>query len=251
MTGTVSTLWRCGGLAGALLMCGLATAENPHEAQAETLMQRIEALRVASSTLRGVGEINLATQMSARATRLHHEVEALRASRQRPLVEQRSGAEARARQQARGHELEQLVRQLREQVAELRRDVGALREELDRQREQLAEQRLGRVDLAGAWEMTLPAGWTHRVQIVPQENGLLNVETRAANLAGAYQHRGSRFSIELPAEERMHGLAWKLKNHDTMVLVEGPDYLGATLVRLDGGRQPPRDDDSRQDAEQR
>ncbi len=150
----------------------------------------------------------------------------------RKTARERSLAKTREQEDNQLREVNKMIQQLREQVQRLQKEVIELREQIDQQREREEDRRLGDVDLSGQWEMTLPAGWKHQVTIRPQERGLLSFETKALNLKGAYQHDGSRLRIELPSQERMHGLVWKLKSDDTLVLVAGPDYVGATLVRL-------------------
>lgn len=93
--------------------------------------------------------------------------------------------------------------------------------------------------LEGRWLLTMPAGFEYDAVLEPAvEYGLLRLKCGATNHTGLYEVRGNRLVVVQPENLYLRGLAWEVKNKNSLVLVEQPntaqvgsDYRGATLGR--------------------
>jgi hypothetical protein len=93
--------------------------------------------------------------------------------------------------------------------------------------------------LAGRWLLTMPRGFEYDATLEPAgEVGLYRLRCGALNLQGLYEVRGGHLTLAKPDNLHLAGLAWKVRNNNSLLLTEQPDqahvgsdYRGATLGR--------------------
>ncbi len=144
----------------------------------------------------------------------------------------------------------EMLHALQDQVQELKEEVALFRKEVGQPTRDDKEARLGRVDLAGNWRMTLPRGYQYEVTLEAQGDNLYRLEF-PGNSSGVYRHKGSRLSMDTPRDKRLTEFVWQLQNKNLLVLVESPptaktgaDYRDAVMHRIRGkgpiDNAPPR-----------
>ena len=93
-------------------------------------------------------------------------------------------------------------------------------------------------DLAGNWEIVLPAGFSYQSRIERIGDARYRIPS-IANLSGVYERRGDSLFVVEPNDSRLTEFIWEIQDIDHRVLVQSPhvgkigsDYTGATLRRL-------------------
>jgi hypothetical protein len=92
-----------------------------------------------------------------------------------------------------------------------------------------------RIDLAGDWLLTLPAGFQYRVALERTDDGRYRLSS-SGNSAGVYERRGDKLFMFAPEDERHDVFTWQVLNANTLLLIDetgasGARYAGATLCR--------------------
>ena len=93
-------------------------------------------------------------------------------------------------------------------------------------------------DLAGNWEIVLPAGFSYQSRIERIGDARYRIPS-IVNLSGVYERRGDSLFVVEPNDPRLTEFIWEIQDIDHLVLVQSPpvgkigsDYTGATLRRL-------------------
>ncbi len=94
------------------------------------------------------------------------------------------------------------------------------------------------VNLAGTWQLTLPAGFQHTVEITAEAGARYRVTKPGLSLNGIYEVRGNRFVMAVPNDPRLTEFVWQIEDADHLTLIEEPPasktgakYRNAKLVR--------------------
>lgn len=92
-----------------------------------------------------------------------------------------------------------------------------------------------RLDLAGDWILTLPAGFQYRLQLQRTDDGRYAMPD-SRNMTGVYERRGDKLYMSEPIDERHNVFTWRILNANTLTLIDetgasGARYAGATLCR--------------------
>lgn len=100
----------------------------------------------------------------------------------------------------------------------------------------LEAKQLDRVDLAGNWQLTLPAGFILTTEVSRASSTQYQL-SGARILNGTYELQGNEWVLVSPVNASMTGAAWRFKGPGSLVLVTSPsrgpsDYSGATLKRI-------------------
>ncbi|MCA9029902.1 MAG: hypothetical protein KDA66_03785 [Planctomycetaceae bacterium] len=200
----------------ALLVLPFAFSSSLLAQSDKDFQRRRQALETAAHALHETGQHDLAAAVEQRL---------------QAFDEQRREAEMHRETEHINAEVLNMLKVLREEVATLNAQVAELREQLDHRARTEHREAMRHVNVAGAWQMSMPAGWEHDVTITREEENLYRVKTKAANLAGIYRREADLLIVETPQEKRMHGLVWQLLDHHTLKLIEGPDYVGSVMHR--------------------
>ncbi|HEY0456422.1 MAG TPA: hypothetical protein VGE41_08600 [Verrucomicrobiae bacterium] len=93
-------------------------------------------------------------------------------------------------------------------------------------------------DLAGTWQLTLPAGFKQTVVITAEGNSRYRIGNPGMTISGTYEVTKDRFVMTASSDNRYSGFVWQIEDADHMTLVEEPpisktgsSYLKAKMVR--------------------
>jgi len=227
----------------ACLFLGPVLSANEHDtdrAQETILRQQLQHMLQSMELLQEAGETEIADAVAAKAEQIARRLTEMQQKRE--IADQAAQQRKRNQDERRWRadvmnrlaELTEMVKQLREEVTSLRDEVGQYK------RSQRAKE-FARVDLAGTWKLTLPAGYEHEAKISPRGKGLYQFDVPTV-MRGVYRHRGDKVAIEIPSDERLTEFVWEFQDENLLMLIESPpvaktgsDYRGAVLQRIDSG----------------
>lgn len=94
------------------------------------------------------------------------------------------------------------------------------------------------------WKGHLPSGHEMRLSIVDLGDGEYLFKL-AGNFSGTYKREGDKLVMSAPADPRLSGFVWKIRDEQTLVLIAQPDvsltgsdYTGTILRRTPIEDQP-------------